>query len=62
MNAEEKILAVLERKPKGMGITSLVKETGLTKNEVTKALTSLVEKGQVTMEVKGCRTVYTLKK
>lgn len=62
MSVEEKILAVLERNPRGMGITGLVKETGLKKSEVTKALTSLVEKGRVAMEVKGCRAVYTLKK
>ncbi|RLF16097.1 MAG: hypothetical protein DRJ97_02035 [Thermoprotei archaeon] len=61
MSVEEKVLEALRLSPKGAGLTQLVKQTGLKRSEVLRALEALVNKGLVEKVVKGCRATYVAK-
>ncbi|MEM3539286.1 MAG: hypothetical protein QW193_03975 [Nitrososphaerales archaeon] len=57
----DKVTEVLNKNPKGLSVTQIVKLTGLSKIEILKTITEMQSKGLIEKIVKGCRVTYKLK-
>lgn len=57
----DRVTEVLKQNPKGLGVTQIVKLTGLKRSEVSKAIAEMESKGVIEKIAKGCRVTYKLK-
>ncbi|RLF11511.1 MAG: hypothetical protein DRJ68_05230 [Thermoprotei archaeon] len=61
MSEVEKVKEVLRQNPQGLPVSKVAELSGLSRAKASKLLKELQAKGEVTVEVKGCRRTYKLK-